>query len=294
LDGIRFELYSPRHPVLKIPLVTYLVRVPAIVPTERRKDLGIKTEFLLEDIRVPVSVVLQKETFALKTESFKCYSPTALISDKLLTLAEKTIGIPRQEDIPKQIYDITQLSEHYISSQNDIDQIINVMKEIASKEASYRGLHLNVNDVLKDVNQSMEKYSLIDTAGANTNIKKNVTDFQQFYVGASQRKPWYEWSVCALRIRFLAQLLTFLIEDKITTSRVIEAYCATIEASNTLEEISGSIKAQIGGRLMELTDRHIPYYKELRGKPLHRVFWQIVTLDNLDKIRELIQTQIET
>lgn len=288
LNGVRFKLHKPKHPKLNIPLVTYYVKVPAVAPTETRKDLEIKTEFLLEDVRVPASIVSQIETFAVKIKSLKCYSPTALIGDKLLTLAEKTIGIQRQEDIPKQIYDITQLSEHYISSTNDISKIIEVMKEIMPMEASYRKLHLDSNNVLKDINESMEKYSLVDTAGADTDIKKNITNFQQFYVSESQRKPWYEWCVWALRIKFLIQILTVIIEHKITVNEAIKAYSTTIETARTLRRVSGTDIIKIRRRLMELADRHIPYYKELRGKPLHRVFWQIVTIKNLDELRKAI------
>lgn len=288
LNGVRFKLHKPKHPKLNIPLVTYYVKVPAVAPTETRKDLEIKTEFLLEDVRVPASIVSQIETFAVKIKSLKCYSPTALIGDKLLTLAEKTIGIQRQEDIPKQIYDITQLSEHYISSTNDISKIIEVMKEIMPMEASYRKLHLDSNNVLKDINESMEKYSLVDTAGADTDIKKNITNFQQFYVSESQRKPWYEWCVWALRIKFLIQILTVIIEHKITVNEAIKAYATTIETARTLRRVSGTDIIKIRRRLMELADRHIPYYKELRGKPLHRVFWQIVTIKNLDELRKAI------
>lgn len=288
LNGVRFKLHKPKHPKLNIPLVTYYVKVPAVAPTETRKDLEIKTEFLLEDVRVPASIVSQIETFAVKIKSLKCYSPTALIGDKLLTLAEKTIGIQRQEDIPKQIYDITQLSEHYISSTNDISKIIEVMKEIMPMEASYRKLHLDSNNVLKDINESMEKYSLVDTAGADTDIKKNITNFQQFYVSESQRKPWYEWCVWALRIKFLIQNLTVIIEHKITVNEAIKAYSTTIETARTLRRVSGTDIIKIRRRLMELADRHIPYYKELRGKPLHRVFWQIVTIKNLDELRKAI------
>ena len=290
LNEVRFKLHKPKHPKLNIPLVTYYVKVPAIAPTETRKGLEIKTEFLLEDVRVPTSIVSQIETFAVKIESLRCYSPTALIGDKLLTLAEKTIGIQRQEDIPKQIYDITQLSEHYISSTNDISKIIEVMKEITPMEASYRKLRLDLNDVLKDVSESMEKYSLIDTAGADANIKKNITNFQQFYVSAAQRKPWYEWCVWALRINFLIQLLTVVIEHKITINEAVKAYSTAIETAKTLEKASGTGISEIRRRLMKLADRHIPYYKELRGKPLHRVFWQIVTIENLDEVRKVIQT----
>ena len=155
-------------------------------------------------------------------------------------------------------------------------------------EASYRKLHLDSNNVLKDIHESMEKYSLVDTAGADTDIKKNITNFQQFYVSESQRKPWYEWCVWALRIKFLIQILTVIIEHKITVNEAIKAYSTTIKTARMLRRVSGTDIIKIRRRLMELADRHIPYYKELRGKPLHRVFWQIVTIKNLDELRKAI------
>jgi predicted nucleotidyltransferase component of viral defense system len=290
LNNVQFKLHEPKHPKLNLPLVTYYVKVPVIASTETRKDLEIKTEFLLEDFRVPTLTVSQIETFAVKTKSLKCYSPTALIGDKLLTLAEKTIGIQRQEDIPKQIYDITQLSKRYISSTNDFSEILEVMKLITPKEASYRDLNLDLKDILKDIYESMEKYSLVDTAGADTSLKHNITNFQQFYVSGAQRMPWYEWCVRALRIKFSIQLLTNIIEHKLTLNEAVKTYSTAIEIARTLGRASGTDINKIRRRLMELADNYIPYYRELRGKPLHRVFWQILTIENLDEIQKEIQT----
>jgi len=41
-------------------------------------------------------------------------------------------------------------------------------------------------------------------------------------------------------------------------------------------------------KLLDLAETKIPYFKEMRGKPLDRVFWQIVTPRNLQDVESLV------
>jgi hypothetical protein len=131
-------------------------------------------EFLLEDLKLPVEIVTQVETFAVEIKKLKCYSVTALIGDKLLTLAENTIGIKEPADIPKQIYDVSLLSEQHMPTERQLSEIIDVIEQLTLIEAGYRNLKLTPKDALRDVGKTMEKYSLLDTAGADDDIKRNI------------------------------------------------------------------------------------------------------------------------
>jgi predicted nucleotidyltransferase component of viral defense system len=288
LPTLGFQRYRPKRPRTKVPLITYFVKTPAIVPTETRKNLEIKTEFLLEDLKLPTETITQAETFAVKVKNLKCYSVTALLGDKLLTLAENTIGVQEPADIPKQIYDVALLSEQRILTPRQLSEIINVIKQLTPIEASYRKLKLNPEDALKDTQNTMEKYSLLDTAGADNSIKRNITNFQQFYVNESQRQPWYEWCIRALRIRFLAQLIAAVIENRATTKQTAKDYSSAVQTAQDLQKISGAQVKELRSRIMALADRDIPYFKELRGKPIHRVFWQVANQENLDAIQNMI------
>lgn len=285
LDNVKFEIYKPANPNPNIPLVTYTVKVPRIVEADGTRPLEIKIDFLQEDIILPNCTLTNIETFPAVIKSIKCYTPTSLIGDKLLTLANKTIGIQNEEDVPKQIYDVTKLCEYKLRSAKDFDSIVKVIEDIVPLEAKYRELETSVTEVLKDIEITMDKYSLIDTSGAESQTKQSVEAFAQFYLNKTQSRRLYDWSVYALRIRFLVQLLIKVINKEIKTDDAAKIYHKAITISAILEKIVGSDINKVRGELLSLAEIKIPYFTQLKGKPLHRVFWQIISINNLDKIK---------
>jgi len=147
-----------------------------------------------------------------------------------------------------------------------------------------------VVDVLADVERTMEKYGLLDTAGADPEVKRNITSFQQFYVSASQKRPLYEWCARALRIRFLSELLRAIIEGKATAEEAGNEYGLAVKITQWLKVLSGERIKEVNKQLMASADQQIPHFKNLKGKPLHRVFWQVVSRNNLTKIHDLVKT----
>ena len=147
-------------------------------------------------------------------------------------------------------------------------------------------------DTLNDVERTMEKYGLLDTAGADAGIKRNITSFQQFYVSASQKWPLYEWCARALRIRFLSQLLKATFEGKTEAKEACNEYNSAVQTAQLLTKIRGETIKVLNKNLMDSADKEIPYFRNLKGKPLHRVFWQVVSRNNLSTIQNLVKTQV--
>ena len=110
---VQFEKYTPKRPHKEISMVTYLAKTSPLIPSENGQLREVKIDFLLEDLKLPAQVITDVETFALKVKSLRCYSVTSLIGDKILTLAENTVGIVDQSDVPKQVYDVSVLSEKH-------------------------------------------------------------------------------------------------------------------------------------------------------------------------------------
>jgi len=94
-------------------MVTYIAKMPALICPPGRTSWEIKIDFLLEDLELPTAALIGVETFAVNVKKLKCYSVSSLLGDKLLTLAKNTIGIEELTDIPKQIYDVSVLSEKH-------------------------------------------------------------------------------------------------------------------------------------------------------------------------------------
>jgi predicted nucleotidyltransferase component of viral defense system len=289
LQLIEFERYNPKRPKKNINLITYIAKTPALLPSVNNKPREIKIDFLSENLGLPTETISGVETFAVEIKKLKCYSITSLIGDKLLTLAENTVGITELADIPKQLYDISLLIERNPPEQKQFSEIVNVIETLTPVEASYRNIKLSSKEALTDIEKTMKKYSILDTAGADANIKANINNFQQFYVSTSQRKAWYKWSTWALKIRFLVQIITAIIDKQITSKEAAEECNTAFKTEQTLKLVRGEDINKLKKQLMEAADTKIPYYKELKGKPVERVLWQVLSRKNLAIIRELVE-----
>jgi hypothetical protein len=293
IPTMEFEKYKPKRPKKEISMVTYLARMPAVLPSESDRPREVKIDFLLEDLELPTKTVTDVETFAVKIKKLTCYSVISLIGDKLLTLAENTIGIADSADIPKQVYDISVLSEKHSPTPEQFSEIVDIIEAVAPLEAEYRGLKTTAAEALGDVERTMDKYGILDTAGGNPEVKRNITNFQQFYVSTSQRRPMYEWCARALRIRFLSEILKATVEKEIAAVEAGNEYKLAVQTAQLLTTFSGEKIKALNKQLMDAADEEILYFKNLKGKPLQRVFWQVVSRNNLNLIHDFIKTQVE-
>jgi hypothetical protein len=127
----------------------------------------------------------------------------------------------------------------------------------------------------------------VDTSGGDASIKKNIDAFQQFFVNKNQRKPLYCWSSKYLKIKFLATIISECIENKLTESNAAEVITQSKSIAARLNQVSGKDVIEARKKLLDLAQTKIPYFREMKGKTLDRVFWQIVTLENLQDIQSM-------
>ena len=90
--NVKFELHKPKKPTPKLPLVTYFAKAPSKTDLSR-KELEIKIDIFLKTPNLPTIVLNNVQTFAVDVERMKCFTVGTLIGDKLLTLAEESIGM---------------------------------------------------------------------------------------------------------------------------------------------------------------------------------------------------------
>jgi hypothetical protein len=285
-ESVKFKLHKPKKPIPKLPLVTYFAKTPSKTDP-KREELEIKIDISLKSPKLPTLIFNDVQTFAVNVKIMRCLTAGALMGDKLLTLAEGSIGMKLEADYPKQIYDIDALLDSYEISKSIVNDMVATIKALTKLEASIRNIKTSPIDALQDVIKTMDKYSLGDTSGGDVGIKKDIEGFQQFFVNKSQRRPLYGWSLKALKIRFLAMLIGEHIENKLSESDVAKviAQCKNIEAR--LDKISGKDVAEVRKKLLALAQTKIPYFREMKGKPLDRVFWQTVALENLHDMESL-------
>ncbi|MFA5572339.1 MAG: nucleotidyl transferase AbiEii/AbiGii toxin family protein [Candidatus Bathyarchaeia archaeon] len=292
IPSVEFEKYTPKRPHKEINMVTYLAKVQPLIPSKNGRLREVKIDFLLEDVKLPIQMISNKETFALTINQLKCYSVSSLIGDKILTLAENTIGISDLPDVPKQIYDVSVLSKKQQLTLSDFSEIFDAIETIVPLEAKYREQELTVLQVLDDIEKTMDKYALSDTAEADAGIKRNIVNFQQFYVSSSQKWPLYVWSARVLKIRFLCRLLKPVFDGKVDLKEAFNQYSTAELIDQTLSTIKGDKVKTVNKTLRDLADTQIPCFRELKGKPLNRVFWQVVSSNNISKINELVKESV--
>jgi hypothetical protein len=282
-----FSRYEPKKPNPELPLLTYLAHVPSQVDP-KREELEIKLDFLCKSPELPHALLYNVQTFAVEVKRIKCSTAGALIGDKLLTLARGSIGTELEADLPKQTYDVDALFETCVVSAEFVNDMITSIAELTKLEASFRKINVTPIEALNDVAKAMNGYSLIDTPSADADTKKEIEKFQQFFVNKSQRRPYYEWSSKSLRIGFLTILAQKLLLKEMTAvdvARVI-GECKEIEAS--LRKISGDSVVDLRDKMLKLAQTRILHFRDLRGKSLERVFWQVLTPENLENMKSLL------
>jgi len=287
-ESLTFRLHKPKKPVPKLPLMTYFAKIPSVLELRRREELDLKIDIFLERLDLPTVMLENVQTFAVDVERMRCLTLGALVGDKLLTLAKGSIGMELESDYPKQVYDIDALLESSEISEQVVSETVRSVKAFTELEASYRNIKTSPGGALSDVIATMDEHSLVDTSGADVDTKKNIEGFQQFFVNRSQRVPLYEWSSRSLRIRFLATLIREHIENRLSKTDIARAIAQSKDVVQRLDKVSGKVVIDLRKKLLGLAETKIPYFKEMRGKPLGRVFWQIVTPWNLQDVESLV------
>lgn len=287
-DDMSFRLHEPKELIQNIPMKTFFVSVPSVLEMQNRDFLEIKIDFLMEDLDLPIIQLEKIPTFALDIEKITCFTRGVMIGDKILTLAKESVGLTLLSDYPKQIYDVEKLISHNKFSEEDVNHIIKSIKKYTILEIGYRAIDVSLSEVLTHIITTMDEYASIDTSKGEDNIKKSIDSFQQFYVSKSQRSPYFGWSIKCLKIKFLIKLILMNVDDQLSIADLCDFFNRSIKFSKKLELIKGDIIKEYRGNLLEMAEEYIPYFKELRGKPLERVFWQVLTFNNLEKIESLL------
>lgn len=288
VPSLNFRLHKPRRPKTRLPLVTYFIDAPTTLGLEltRRKQLEIKADFLLDDARLPTLEVEDVETFALQVKRMRIPTLGTCIGDKLLTLAKGSIGMTREEDYPKQMYDIDLLSRKI--SEPTFPEIVDAVRELTPLEASYRGLEIEPSDALRDVHKLSASFGTIDTTIGGADEKKHIEAFQQFFVSRSQRLPFYEWASRALRIAFMVNLVNMALTKETAPANAARILTRAQGLAESLSTVQAQKIRPVREGLLKMIPKRIRYFKELKGKPLTRVFWEAATPHNLDDVANLL------
>lgn len=279
----QFDEYKPKSPTVGLPMKTYDVGLPSVLTDGCR----IKLDVLLIDKDVPFHTIKSARTFACTVENVTCSTAGALIGDKLLTLAKSSIGIQRLEDYPKQIYDLEMLACQRKCGIPELMDAVKAVRVLTPVEAGFRDMRVEPTDALEDVKESMSEYSKVDLTSADVSFKKAVNDFQQFFVNRSEMgSKLYEWSCRALRLRFLASLIQLHLADKLSLREVERLFSLSKSISSRAKSVKGKEIEKARSGLLRFSKGDET--KELKGKPLDRVFWNGVIPENVEQMNGVV------
>ena len=299
-DGslFKFKPHRPKEPKTDLPLLTYFVDVPSVCTDKElyKKPSGkqeIKAEFFIEKKLCPYQMIKKPSIFALETDkNYQVISLDTLIGDKLTTLGSNTIGIPknRLDELIKQIYDLNSLIE-YNKDKIDTSEIKKFFIQRAELECKTRNINFNLIKIVSDMRRQMRELASIDFK-KNRDLEKLINDFQGLYLRKAITKSIGQWALIGDKLRNFIESIQRKRLDK-----------ECLKRSYRISDVLGFSGYEGVGRGEIVRKFRIDFSKEfskycewpfdlLKGKSPQRMFWSVVSHQNIDEIDKWIDNFI--
>jgi predicted nucleotidyltransferase component of viral defense system len=273
-----------------------------VIPTNFGKSQGMKdaTNLRIDAIRykeIPfvIKTISHPSVFGLSLKPFRIISEGSLIADKLLTLADRTVGILalKEEDYEsylKQLYDLTHLVNKFITDAAVQKDILATLDKLIPIELKYRGLSKKVVDVLKDIVLSLEtrRYIDFDQSEPAKEFKYAIDSFQGNYINRSESVILNEWGARIGKIWFIASLILSMKTQGISLERMNSTLDRLQKAETKLESLTGDNLKKIRDDMMQYFKGDKPIEKQLKHAFLRRVLYGVITLENSEEVFKLI------
>ncbi len=282
-----YKQHKPENPKTKLPLLTYYLEFPSKTSENIYSKDEIKLEFIFDE-KLPKSHLRKMpELFAIKkTLDYKILPINILLADKLTTLGPNTVGIPesRNDEQPKQIYDIYHLMKFNIEKVT-FEEIFENYCEFTEKETKIRRKKIAFNTISKDVETQLEGIIKIEK---NSLKWKTILDFQSLYLTKKINYTKQNWEIIGLTLKFFYKLLIMKKDIKlIKKAFVIEEL---LEFNNVSGEKRGEMIRKFKNNFLETYKKDISTdIKLLKGINQKRIFWEIVSENNIDSIYEFVK-----
>jgi len=278
LDFVDVKTFIPKEKNESLPLHTYLVDLPSIVGDDETTQL--KIDILFENIEnYRICSVKNKELFALNlADPIPCIKLGCLISDKLLTLACKSVGVTQNkiDHLPKHLYDLTRLIDLF--SETDYKDLLFSFRKVAYSELEYRNLKYSLSDVIDHIDEVLLSFINIDRVEFKNDLyKKLINDFQSTYVNKESRDTLQNWIVSCLKLKRLLSSIRCDLEKE--DMKGYFNYKKVIDRFEKIKNLSIQDKKILRDELLKKAKNNIDDWKYLKGKSEERIF---LVLNNED------------
>jgi hypothetical protein len=285
----KFSGHVPLSPKTKLPLETYFVSVPT---STGRTPINMKVDFhLMDGLDLQVVEIEGASAFVIPL-AFRprCLSAGSLIGDKLLTLAQGSVGIPpeREDDIPKQLYDLVGLSR--VVESQDFEAIRHAMGRLFEHEQSVRSEKVSIERALEQMVDQLERYAGLDSHKSDKYARVAVQNFRGNYEPRPFRDP-IAWGVVSKRLELLVKCIAARMENPVSYLRSADRLEAMIAFK---EEKFKETRL----KLQELLRKELLDVMRLQGRPeiakrlkntrVERLLWEVLTPSNVQEIEGII------
>lgn len=281
----KFSKYIPSNPKTNLSLETYTVPVRAVTS---KAPIFIKLDFhLMGSLSLPVVELEGANAFVIPLD-FKprCLSAAALLGDKLLTLAQGSVGIPpeREDDMPKQIYDLDGLSR--VVDNQDFAAVRHALDKLFEHEQSVRSEKVSLEKALEQMVDQLERYAVLESHKSDERARAAVQNFKGNYEPQPFRDP-IAWGVASKRLQLLVKCIAARVENPLSYLRSADRL-ETIVAFE--EERFQEKKPRLLGALRKefldvlRSQGRLEIAKRLKNSRVERLLWEVLTASNVAEI----------
>ncbi|MDI6786487.1 MAG: nucleotidyl transferase AbiEii/AbiGii toxin family protein [bacterium] len=278
-------------------------RYEITIPTKFGISLGRKAASNLridiihyEKLPFVVNTINTPTIFKLPLKPFQIISRGSLIADKILTLADNTVGILaiKQGDYQsylKQVYDLIHLTNQDLSDIEVLGDTIITLGRLTPIEVSYRKLSKRTEEILKDIINSLGKrrYFDLDTGNEAKALRNAIIDFQGEYLNKSEWVISQVWATRISKLRFITGLVLLHIEKKIKLEEISKALKQLSEAEAKIVSLKGDEIKKMQEKLSAYFRGEGKIAKQMKHTMPIRIFYGIITKENLEEIIKNIE-----
>ena len=299
-----FKPHKPKEPKTDLPLYTYYTKIPTVLPQGELNEGGsdeqsefqeIKIEFIQEDRKAEYIKKTGNDIFAVSSSfEYQVLPISNLFADKLTTLGCNTIGVQndRMDEQVKQFYDVMMISRYCY---DDLDFETVRAKYLARAQMEWgdrrKDEPFSLESIISDVYAQLDRYVAVDD-GEDAELKKHIADFKGLYLNSRIEYAPQSVSCAALRIKMMYSLMM--------NGHNWDSVKSAMQMENTLElaHLSGREKGAMVKELRTALVEGFSQYSStpatiLKAKGLKRVFWAVAQPDNLDEIKNMIQSKLK-
>jgi len=269
--------HIPVKMIHNIPMVTYLVSADSVI--HKGQKVEVKVDVMFEDIKnYNLSKASPSEIFALNTEvELPCISIGSLVGDKILTLAQKSIGLPTKKlsEYPKQLYDVARLL-YKLDKQNFKDMIFS-FENIMQTELRARNLEKTSEEIISHIYEVLDEFSRLDTPECL--FKEYLNDFQSAYVNVKARRSNARWIIDSLTVIYLLKLIRNVIVKKEEVDTIYSKWQSTLQELKKLSESKADEKKKVRERLLDELREKSHEWKRFKGSSEERLYLELRKLE---------------